>query len=967
MADESTAEPLLSSHPFCKYFMTGRYADALLKISTDTSDDFSVPVHRLLLASQSDIFDKLFSCPPISHEHLPSADPSGPGLVGAWSLMVPDDACLRPVLEWCYFARLSDNSLSPEDCWTVRETAKTLGVVKLVEYVDNWIMNNLAQGDVGKGLSEALWAKITTDALKADAAADVITALVSAAVGPPDGSAPDASVRHEVDKYRFLRRIVVRDDVKLTPEQVKKLFSISVAFTKFGISELTEAYEDPALPRDVIAEALMRALLSRDKPAQIQYDRTDARRDSGVSEIVACATKDHSESPASDTIPSEPTRLSTSEFIGSYSNDVDMERVDTQKQAPPPRRSSREHVPYVKSPLTVDCTNNESDSHDAEDGTPESDEPMSVTLAKIRQCSLDQFGWAKLLNAPALDDKVKAIRGDSTTSVSAFNHRRPVPKSYDSEVTLSVPVADGALRRQRSLSCPSFPPDLMSSTPGPAPAAEVRYYSDHSDNDQDHESDELDEPTITLENAHILGTRQPEYEPELDLKAEVPLAREDTVKAPPRPPVIEEEPSFSDEQPLAELREVRRQVQSLLIKQQKRSTGANRTMPIRLGPKTRSNERPSTPNVLEEVRRRLEEMAMTENTGGSSTGSQVSTPSGDLDPSDKAWQKVMDVIHHPPFNRQANGVSEGGAAPAGHALSQMFAAPPPPQPQPQPQPRRSSADGPPIPPKRTHRAEIVSLGCSPPGVNQLTVPPKTTAKNYPYDSDANHQKHHKHYNKFSTESCLKKTERPNVKHITFAEAPTFIAPTSEASTPSEYSSTEPSAQLSRSPQGPRPPPEDHRRSDIASWEASAEQQQWKGNQVTPATPALLLGLPSSLSSSTSALEVNENYPAAQMYGDGTHCDPRATWAGPPLATRGSNESTHTQQQQLFGERHSSLQPEDFAFLEVPGGGGNKSVALRGAVNGSFRMLGFKHVGESVAAIGRGAKKRKGIVDFFKGS
>ncbi|RKO94550.1 hypothetical protein BDK51DRAFT_43166 [Blyttiomyces helicus] len=289
-------------HRFSRYFLNGRFADALLRVQVEPKhaknlstgsgscrSGFSdVPVHRIVLASVSPYFDALFSSSPLAWEpasqiiaehartstHVtpfPSynAPPSClPNWLGVWPLTVEEEDSLRLVLEWCYFG--DSVALTLRRCWKVLALARELDMPLLERRVQDWVREEVVEP---RSATEVEWFDFIVGAVRSGAQTDAIARTLTAAAA---GSAHALEHRShsgetrggtvgEFAKFTFLHRLVERQRVVGDPLEaghVQRLFSC-VRLGGFSMEELEIAYADPMLPREVIAEALMLNLKQR--------------------------------------------------------------------------------------------------------------------------------------------------------------------------------------------------------------------------------------------------------------------------------------------------------------------------------------------------------------------------------------------------------------------------------------------------------------------------------------------------------------------------------------------------------------------------------------------------------------------------------------------------------------------------------------------------------------------------------
>ncbi|KAJ3171571.1 hypothetical protein HDU88_007651 [Geranomyces variabilis] len=381
-------------HPYDKFFLTGLYADAFVSLDTtataatgtatasaltciSTVAAASAPVHRIVLAAHSPVLCQLLTSPPARHETHTLDDCQSSVVLGVWLITASDHASLRLVLEWCYFATLSENALTPLNCWALRETAKQLQIDPLVRHVDGWIATDLLTADTDFGED---WALALKGALRSDVSDDLLARIVNAAASksPTDQdsgyfSQPDNS-NWEYQKYRYLRRTILRDDLGLDPHEIRRAFAVGVAFTKFNVPQLVEAHADEDLPRDIIAEALMRSLILRSNG----NDSQEQQQNKGEQAQPPSAYYSPIRSPQQRSMRDGMTSPSI-------------------RPPPPPPRLSR---PSTDHPIPLEPSPAASATSLSRQGTQDTirpfqprqlydDPPMSTVLAQLRASSLD--------------------------------------------------------------------------------------------------------------------------------------------------------------------------------------------------------------------------------------------------------------------------------------------------------------------------------------------------------------------------------------------------------------------------------------------------------------------------------------------------------------------------------------------------------------------------------------------------
>ncbi|KAJ3185606.1 hypothetical protein HDU87_000230 [Geranomyces variabilis] len=438
-------------HPYDKFFLTGLFADALVSLDTaaTAATGACCPVHRIVLAAHSPVLCQLLTSPPARHHTHTLDDCQSSVVLGVWLIAASDHTSLRLVLEWCYFADLSDEALTPLNCWALRETALQLQIDPLVRHVDDWIAADLLIADTDFGED---WALALKGALRSDVSDDLLARIVDAAASksPPeqDGGyfCQKDNSNWEYQKYRYLRRTILREDLGLGPHEIRRAFAVGVAFTAFNVPQLVEAHADEDLPRDIIAEALMRSLILRSNGNDSQEQEQLSNKDDKVQPPSAYYSPVRS-----------PQQRSMNNGMASPS---------ARPPPPPPRlsRVSSEH------PVLLEPSPAASASPLSRQGTQDTirpvqprqlydDTPMSTVLARLRASSLDgcisptprvitQFPEAeKTLNANGEeahgDDEVEPHPGDISTYELAAEWpdgesdspvRAPIPLSVPPEV-----------------------------------------------------------------------------------------------------------------------------------------------------------------------------------------------------------------------------------------------------------------------------------------------------------------------------------------------------------------------------------------------------------------------------------------------------------------------------------------------------------------------------------------------------
>ncbi|KAI8817987.1 uncharacterized protein EV422DRAFT_201015 [Fimicolochytrium jonesii] len=701
-------------HPLAPFFMTGRFADALVRLKSSSFQTAPCPVHRVILASKSPVFEDLFEHAPESYEKgeigedkqikdtTQAKKPSK--TLGIWTVALPDDFSLRLVLEWCYFSSISKVSLTATNCWKVRMAAQQFAIGGLIYHVDLWVSRHLLDGTVGDQMSEEEWCKVLAGALKSRSPDDILRGVVDRACSLCASSVHDMNAgmasHWEYTKYRFLRRVITKKHLELTPEEVKRLFSVSVTFTQFDIPQLAEAHEDVALPRDIIADALMRSLISRSsqgypyrpalmidgKPISPTRSAPLSPRDSDTSTIrgmpiVQRAQTSGNISTASASPARSFTRAVTSADLNSSSTSPVRGYATTPRLFAPSKTPSASASP-VRGHHIQTFPRQGIHSEQLLHG----DTPISTVLANIRHRSLERIPTAYRLSPNGAAPVVSAPVAVSPTQNDIPNPNQ-LERKLDEFPDVNDDVSDDSPYNHEDVSMyemapEEFPeadePAAVEEKPEPAPIASLSAPS-HNDKPQ---SQARHSPPMSRyeENPLAIETRSPPADRFFDRDFSMTHMHEDDEEDRPDSPdaedralyetkdvklkrglsILEEGPSFSDIGPLLALREMKNQVRALMDekpKQPERSCSKGVVVPQPDAPIVVSqvvptipplefqpqrdtvtkqehsvhppqavyqvegrkqealgglSHRPSTPNLLEQVRRKLESVAAVE-------------------------------------------------------------------------------------------------------------------------------------------------------------------------------------------------------------------------------------------------------------------------------------------------------------------------------------------------------------------
>ncbi|KAL5035203.1 hypothetical protein RTP6_002931 [Batrachochytrium dendrobatidis] len=248
-----------SRHPFAQVFVSGKYADAVLRVRNlvETTYVFDVPVHRVILASGSPYMDNLFSQPPEDQTTLHGVGKSRqPQICGVWSVAVHSDSAMHVFLQWMYFGTAIHTK---ESCWGVLALSRHMYVPDLEEHVGKWISDNLLARTLGEPRPTSEWYEYILGALHARVTQNVVDNLIEAAVIDDQILSPTPfGIPQTFHRYTILRNLVRAAEIKGTPltsKQVRYMFK-TIDYKKWPRDQLQQAYMDGLLPRDKICTAL---------------------------------------------------------------------------------------------------------------------------------------------------------------------------------------------------------------------------------------------------------------------------------------------------------------------------------------------------------------------------------------------------------------------------------------------------------------------------------------------------------------------------------------------------------------------------------------------------------------------------------------------------------------------------------------------------------------------------------------
>ncbi|KAJ3147871.1 hypothetical protein HDU86_007867 [Geranomyces michiganensis] len=994
-------------HPYDRFFLTGLFADALVSLDTATATTAAAgtlavshaacasaaPVHRVVLAAHSPVLCQLLTTPPARHETYILGDCQSSVVLGVWEIPANDHVALRLVLEWCYFASLSDKALTPLNCWALRETAKELQIDALVRHVDEWIATDLLVADTD---FHEDWALALKGALRSNVTDDLLARIVHAAASksPTEDSTymdgTDSS--WEYQKYRYLRRTILRDDLGLEPHEIRRAFAVGVAFTSFKVPQLVEAHADKDLPRDIIAEALMRSLVlrSNDHDSQETQHRNDQKQQSSTYYTPIRS----------------PESRSTHEGVTSLSP----------RPPPPPTRMSKLSadypVPFEPSPAASAASLSRQGIQDTTSPSRPrqlyDDTPMSTVLARLRASSLDErMSPAPRVSAQSPDaDNNVDVDGEENQGAGEEEPHPGDISTYElaaewqdgesdsspirAPVPLSVPTDGGAFCGQKALSsgrcsAASASPlkrTLMglSNAPLPESMAQIaavtamerrnsfgfpvpaeNYSSVHNNSDQltrkvsvgsnasaPHEASATN-LSLSMATPADLHQKRHSFHGlfENPTSSAPPIVAPEPLRAtlPRKPSILDKATNSSfnstvpdDDGPMQALLEVKRQVR--LLKDRAQQDSATASLPrtsyahaVLLNGAGYDH----AATVPRPGDRSTHAHAVLFNDTGYNHAATVPRPGDRLQFLDHERRRLSTPMVLAEVRRRLEGVPDTPGTSSSEATLVK------------------AGLNDPVPPPTT-RAPPTYAKDMPNVPPDFTLAPAAIAVPQPPQS-------------------LERRPRQVRKQISFADMPTLISPDTSNDDGDEADDDDEDEYLYDSNgqmlRGGLPP---HRSPPPPIWDPAR------------ATPALLLGLP--LDAQQALRSVTPTMDPYSVTAPPRPGDPRpprpakpnaprqpnpsvaATWAGPPPAQFIPN---------AVGADGASVRGNEFAFLDLPiaaeSGGGNGAVAGASAGNGvnggggtykgSFRMLGFNAAGTVARAVK--AKKRKALVDLFKSS
>ncbi|KAI8918424.1 hypothetical protein DFJ77DRAFT_293834 [Powellomyces hirtus] len=917
-----------ASHFFARFFMTGQFADALVTFDGPTSpgSGCGCPVHRVILAAQSPVLESILASAPTSHEtySFDNGSVTSSEILGVWAIKAPDQFSLRLVLEWCYFASISEGSLTALNCWAVRMAAQQLSISGLMQHVDDWVDQEILDGTGAQNLNENDWGLVLRGALQSKTPDEILKKIVETAARTSlealEYSAEPSS--WEYAKYRFLRRVILREDLYLTAEDVKRAFAVGVTFTRFEIAQLVEAHEDAALPRDIIAEALMRSLVLRSQSLTFE--------NSGSGEAVTSVNVGPHPVEVDSKVsrPSSPNKTPV-RSKSSIQIDITAPSDNGSRRTSPERAASTGRILY-------------------------DDTPMSTVLARLRQSSLDSIPAVYLHPSELLDsppDLASEVDSNHPGDVSTYELASEFPAEEESISPMKAPIP---------MDTPSFCGQKSVSGTASSHSSPVRKISPigHSSRPTSPQKPSplrrpgnFDRQTsfgFPASPQRTSASQRPgnmERQTSFGFPAPLSPDRKTSLEAVNGGPhriaangtqavnhapagrglsILNEGPSFSEDGPMMALMEVKRQVRMLMDRQQQ----------DRL--QNRESDRPMTMSLPQTNGNAVPDRQIHDNRPHPENGGPATMPRPQVNGHAVADRQQHDIHQYADHDRPST-------MPRPHHRQ--------PQPEPHAVPDRRLSTPMVLAEVRRRLEDVVDET----GLDKAEPGQFDSAATLP---------------EFALEAAAIPAPvkvRPKVIHkqISFAEMPTIIHESSEDAS------------------NGRTPDDD----DFENDDSGASVDSFRA-----ITPGQLLGIPdyhrhpngddADDSYKRHSYEITNPPPAGQKRASAPPrkrdqpkgpANPNSTWAA-----SGINPTFHVpnmyQSTRIRGvmPHNQSKANSDFGFLDLPHAAenGNTQKGGRGGggghtAKGSFRMLGFSAAG-TVAKITKG-RKRKGIVDLFKGS
>ncbi|KAI8901677.1 hypothetical protein BC833DRAFT_101425 [Globomyces pollinis-pini] len=224
--------------PFAKFLLSSRFCDAILRIHSNDNGSVDIPVHKIILASESDYFDRLFS------NDLP-----------VYEIQLNPHTAIQTVIEWIYIKQVR---LSILNCWHSLVVANQLELDDLKDHICKWITTNIfnTHEDI-KSIQE--WFDIISLVLLADVSLDFIDSLVTMAYTSHEISATISQLNLDSPKSSFNRYIFIANFIEsreasnpLTETQIETLLN-STSMVEWEAEELQVALTHEYLSVDLVS------------------------------------------------------------------------------------------------------------------------------------------------------------------------------------------------------------------------------------------------------------------------------------------------------------------------------------------------------------------------------------------------------------------------------------------------------------------------------------------------------------------------------------------------------------------------------------------------------------------------------------------------------------------------------------------------------------------------------------------
>ena len=254
------------------FFVTGKHADAVLRVNFDSSENkLDIPIHRIILSSQSRFFDAMFSKVAEAHVRFNNGDPLA--ILGVYPLSASEPATIKLMMEWLYLRRCEVDRSS---CWYLLSLSHRLELVELESLVSNWIVENLLNSPLESSIQlfEFLW-----KCLDARVDSKIICGFLDF-VENDFQSYENLMIDIESSKKSFRKYLIVRKFINesrwnqpLTSEKIEYLCEL-VQCNDWDMQELDMAIADKLMAKYILLHAKDLVILGMDNNAEETKNRT---------------------------------------------------------------------------------------------------------------------------------------------------------------------------------------------------------------------------------------------------------------------------------------------------------------------------------------------------------------------------------------------------------------------------------------------------------------------------------------------------------------------------------------------------------------------------------------------------------------------------------------------------------------------------------------------------------------------